>query len=169
MKTLKTIAACAALLSASTSFAHGTASGHSPSASGHGGHAPTGLQAQMPWGQAGRAQDVTRTITVVMDDQMRFTPAHLVIQKGETVRLQVENAGQVMHEMVLGTPASLDAHAQMMLQMPGMPHEAPYMAHVAPDAQGDVLWSFNQAGTFDFACLIAGHFEAGMRGTITVQ
>ncbi|MBP6599957.1 MAG: hypothetical protein KA216_11010, partial [Giesbergeria sp.] len=34
--------------------------------------------------------------------------------------------------------------------------------------QGDIVWRFNRPGSFDFACLIPGHSEAGMKGTITV-
>ena len=33
---------------------------------------------------------------------------------------------------------------------------------------GDIVWTFNRPGNFDFACLIAGHYQAGMTGTITV-
>lgn len=43
-----------------------------------------------------------------------------------------------------------------------------HMAHVSPGKQGDIVWTFNRPGDFEFACLIAGHFEAGMRGTIRV-
>lgn len=56
----------------------------------------------------------------------------------------------------------------MMAKTPGMQHEAPYMAHVAPGKTGEIIWNFNRAGTFEFACLIAGHYEAGMRGTLVV-
>ena len=99
---------------------------------------------------------------------MRFTPDHITVQQGETLRLRVENKGQILHEVVLGTPATLDEHAQLMVKFPTMEHDEPYMAHVAPGETGDLLWQFNRAGNFDFACLIAGHFQAGMRGTITV-
>lgn len=117
---------------------------------------------------AGQAQAVQRSITVQMSDDMRFTPSHLTVKKGETLRLRVQNKGQVLHEIVLGTAASLAAHAAQMQAQPGMAHDAPYMAHVAPSAQGELLWQFNRAGEFEFACLVAGHFEAGMHGRITV-
>ena len=57
-----------------------------------------------------------------MTDDMRFTPSHFSDKQGETVRLRVENKGQVLHEVVLGTQASLDEHAAMMLQHPDMEH-----------------------------------------------
>ena len=103
-----------------------------------------------------------------MTDDMRFAPHKIEVREGETVRLRVENRGQILHEVVLGTPATLEEHAQFMIKFPTMEHDEPYMAHVAPGKTGDLLWNFNRAGNFDFACLIAGHFQAGMRGTITV-
>jgi uncharacterized cupredoxin-like copper-binding protein len=103
-----------------------------------------------------------------MTDDMRFSPSHFSVKKGETLRLRVVNKGLLMHEMVLGTRASLDEHAQMMLKYPGMEHAEPYMAHVAAGQTEDMVWSFNRAGDFDFACLIAGHYQAGMTGRITV-
>jgi uncharacterized cupredoxin-like copper-binding protein len=32
-----------------------------------------------------------------------------------------------------------------------------------------MIWRFTKAGTFEFACLIPGHREAGMIGTIIVK
>ena len=87
---------------------------------------------------------------------------------GDTVRLRAENKGKVLHEIVLGTKAELDQHAQMMRKFPGMEHDEPYMAHIAPGQSGEMIWTFNRTGEFDFACLIAGHYQAGMVGTIRV-
>ena len=158
MKTIKFIAACALLSGASTVFAHGNESHASVPAT----------KEQQEWGIGGDAKDTKRTITLNMTDDMRFTPSHFSVKKGETVRLRVLNRGQVMHEVVLGTKASLDQHAQLMLKFPGMEHAEPYMAHVAPQKSEDLVWNFNRTGNFDFACLIAGHYQAGMTGTFTV-
>jgi uncharacterized cupredoxin-like copper-binding protein len=43
------------------------------------------------------------------------------------------------------------------------------MAHVDPGQRGEIVWTFNRPGNFEFACLIPGHFEAGMTGRILVQ
>jgi uncharacterized cupredoxin-like copper-binding protein len=127
------------------------------------------IKEQKDWGIAGDAKAVQRTITIQMTDDMRFTPAHIDVQLGETLRLRAENKGKVLHEIVIGTKAELDAHAELMKKHPNMEHDEPYMAHVSPGKKGDVVWLFNRAGTFDFACLIPGHYTAGMRGTITVK
>jgi len=38
-----------------------------------------------------------------------------------------------------------------------------------PGKTGEIVWHFNRAGSFEFACLIAGHYEAGMHLPITVE
>lgn len=161
MNTFALLLATALLAGPAAVFAHGSgAHDDAPKAAA--------VKEQKPWGIAGDASAARRTITLDMSDNMRFTPERISVKRGETVRLRVANKGQVMHEIVLGTPASLDEHAQMMLKFPTMEHGEPYMAHVSPGKSGDLVWNFNREGSFDFACLIPGHYQAGMRGTITV-
>ncbi|MFN4349862.1 MAG: cupredoxin domain-containing protein [Hylemonella sp.] len=148
----------AILLGASPAWAHGDKADT---------HAPV-VKEQKDWGIAGDAKDVSRTITLVMTDNMRFTPDRIEVKQGETVRLRIQNKGQLLHELVIGTPAELAAHAEQMLKHPGMEHDEPYMTHVKPGQRGEIIWTFNRAGQFEFACLIAGHFQAGMKGSITV-
>lgn len=123
---------------------------------------------QKPWGVAGQAKAVTRTITLRMTDDMRFTPARIEVRQGETVRLKVRNAGRLLHELVLGTPQELAEHAAQMQKHPGMEHDEPHMVHVTPGKTGSLVWRFNRAGEFEFACLIDGHYQAGMKGMIRV-
>ena len=160
MKTMQFIAACALLIGANSTFAHGNSS--------HGAAAGPVVKEQKDWGIAGDAQPALRTVTIEMTDDMRFSPDHFSVHQGETLRPHVINKGQVMHEVVLGTQAPLNEHAQMMLKFPGMEHAEPYMAHVAPGKSEDLIWNFNRPGSFDFACLIPGHFQAGMTGHFTV-
>jgi uncharacterized cupredoxin-like copper-binding protein len=46
--------------------------------------------------------------------------------------------------------------------------QTPYMAHVPAGKQGEIIRTFNRSGEFDFACLLPGHYEAGMVGKIKV-
>ena len=124
---------------------------------------------QTPFGIAGDTDKATRTVTVDMSDRMRFVPAALTVKRGETVRFVVRNRGEQLHEMVIGTPKELAEHAALMRKFPDMEHDAPYMAHVRPGATGEIVWRFNRPGTFQFACLVAGHYEAGMVGSVTVR
>ncbi|HYF19732.1 MAG TPA: cupredoxin family protein [Ramlibacter sp.] len=134
----------------------------------HKGAAAAAAREQKPWGIAGDARDVRRTVDVRMTDDMRFTPAVLEVREGETVRLRVRNAGKVLHELVIGTRQELDEHAALMQKFPHMEHDEPYMTHVKPGRRGEIVWNFNRPGEFDYACLIPGHYQAGMVGKIRV-
>ena len=122
-----------------------------------------------PFGRQGDPSKVTRTIRVDMADSMRFTPADLAIKRGETVKLVATNKGQVLHEMVLGTPEELKQHADLMKKFPEMEHEEAHMTHVKPGKSGEIVWQFDKPGEFQFACLLPGHFEAGMVGKVVVK
>lgn len=156
------VAALGALTAAPPAHAHG-----------EGAHAAPRFDASkvepMPFGQQGDPAKATRTVRIEMLDTMRFAPASITVRRGETVRFVPANKGQVLHEMVLGTPEALRAHAEMMKKHPGMEHEEPYMAHVQPGQSGEIVWHFTRPGEFQFACLLPGHFEAGMVGKVLVR
>ena len=84
------------------------------------------------------------------------------------MRFTVRNRGRLLHEFVIGTQQALDEHAALMLKFPNLAHDEPYMAHVAPGQTGEIVWTFNRVGGFGFACLIAGRYQAGMVGRVTV-
>lgn len=163
MKTRRTLLITAALgaAAASRAFAHGNQDHAKPSG-------PIKKE-QKAWGIAGDKKAARRTIRVSMTDNMRFTPDKINVKLGETVRLRCMNHGKVMHEFVIGTKQELDAHAALMMKFPNMEHDEPYMAHVPPGKVGEIVWNFNQAGDFECACLIAGHYQAGMVGKINVS
>ena len=123
---------------------------------------------QTAFGIAADPAKATRTIRVDMSDAMRFSPAEITVKRGEVVRFVVANRGQVLHEMVLGTRRELEQHAALMKKFPGMEHDELHMAHVAPGKSGEIGWQFTRTGTFHFACLIPGHYEAGMVGKVEV-
>ena len=126
------------------------------------------LSEEKAFGKAGDPKKVTRTVTFRMSDKMRFDPSSITVKQGETIRFVVRNNGKLMHEMVFGTPQELKQHADLMKKFPDMEHDEPYMAHVAPGKTEEIIWQFTKAGEFDFACLIAGHFDAGMMGKVKV-
>jgi uncharacterized cupredoxin-like copper-binding protein len=160
LSTIKFIAFCAVFMPATSVFSHKNAD-HSQKS------APVKKE-QTDWGIAGDAKAVKRTIQIKMTDNMRFSPDKVEVKQGETVKFIVSNEGAMLHEFVIGTKKELDAHALQMIKFPNMEHDEPYMAHVKPKAKGEIIWTFNKAGDFDFACLIAGHYQAGMVGKIKV-
>src|SRR5450759_400721 len=119
-------------------------------------------------GQPGDPRKASRTINVEMTDTMRFNPSSIKIKRGETIKFVAKNIGKIKHEMVLGTSKELKEHAEMMRKMPGMEHDDANQVTVEPGKVGKIVWQFTKAGTFDFACLEPGHFEAGMVGKVTV-
>ena len=160
MKILKTLVATSMLIAASAAVAHST-DDHSKK---------TGpvKKEQKDWGIAGDAKAAKRTIEVNMFDTMKFSPDKIDVKVGDTVKFIVKNSGKQMHEFVIGTKKENDEHAALMLKFPNMEHDEPYMAHVAPGKTGEIVWRFNKVGNFDFACLMPGHYQAGMIGAITV-
>jgi uncharacterized cupredoxin-like copper-binding protein len=163
MNPIRTHLVAAALIAitvqASPALAHGDTHAQKPGAV---------RKEQKAWGIAADAKAVRRTVVFTMSDNMRFTPDTLMVRRGETVKIVVKNDGQMLHEFVLGTKKELEEHAALMLRFPNMEHDEPYMAHVPAGKTGEIVWTFNRAGEFDFACLIAGHYQAGMVGKITV-
>jgi len=123
--------------------------------------------------QAIAAMQITRSVEIQMDDQMRFTPSKVDVREGETIRFVVRNAGQTAHEMVLGSDAEISEHAQAMQQGAGHgdghSHGTGAAITVAAGQTGELVVRFDQANTLQMACLIPGHYEAGMRGTVRVQ
>lgn len=163
---LKVTALPVAMLAVLASGPVGTAYAHGDPAKAKAASAV--VKEQTAWGIGGERSAVDRTITSAMLDKMRFSPERIEVRQGETIRFVLKNTGRLMHEFVIGTKEELDAHAALMKKFPKMEHHQPYMAHVAPGKTGEVIWTFNQPGDFNFACLIAGHYESGMIGTIRV-
>ncbi len=119
-------------------------------------------------GKPGQGAAVTRTITVDMQDSMRFTPQQITVSKGETVRFALSNSGKLKHEFSLGSEKELVEHYAVMKKYPDMEHDEPGKLTLAPGAKGEVIWTFDKPGVVHFACLHPGHYEAGMKGQIKV-
>lgn len=137
---------------------------HSHDARSGGGH-----EHGSPTDSAGNAAELSRTVEIGMDDSMRFTPDSLTVNAGETLRFVIRNNGQISHEFMIGSMSELMEHAEMMRKMPSMRHAEANMLTLAPGAEGELIWRFDDTGTVDFACLIPGHLEAGMKGVIQVE
>jgi uncharacterized cupredoxin-like copper-binding protein len=123
-------------------------------------------------GQPGDANLPARTIEVAMvdgDGTMKFEPAAIEVAKGEQVRFKIANKGALDHEFVLATLADNLQHLAEMKKTPNMVHAGPNAVTLSPNASGEILWRFTQAGNFDFSCLIPGHREAGMHGAVVVK
>lgn len=124
------------------------------------------------FGEPGDPKKPARVVVVTMkeaDGKMLFSPNKLVVNKGEQIRFKLQNEGLLDHEIVLATLEENLKHAEEMKKNPDMEHDDPNAKRVAPAQKGEIVWKFTKEGTFDFSCLIPGHREAGMFGTIIVK
>lgn len=148
---------------------HGGSEDHHESSeadSGHG-HEDEGHH-ESDIGMPGDAGSVDQKISVSMDDTMRFTPSSFTVAAGETIQFDIINEGKIAHEFVLGTADEILEHHALMQKFPGMEHDEPNSVSLETATSGEVIWTFTKAGTVDIACLKAGHFEAGMKGSVIV-
>jgi uncharacterized cupredoxin-like copper-binding protein len=123
-------------------------------------------------GEPGDPKKPARPVLVTMregDGKMLFIPDKLEVRRGEQVRFILTNSGTLEHEFILATPAENMKHAEEMKKNPDMEHDDPNGKRVAPGKKSEIVWRFTKAGTFEYGCLIPGHREAGMIGTIVVK
>ena len=123
-------------------------------------------------GEPGNPKKLARIVHVTMGDsdgKMLFVPARLEIKKGDQIKFVLRNNSELDHEFVLASTAENLTHAEEMKKHPNMAHEEPNGRQLAPKKTGEIVWKFTKAGEFEFACLIPGHREAGMTGTIVVK
>ena len=126
----------------------------------------------LAFGEPGDPKKAARAILVTMTEQdgkMLFIPNKIEVQKGEQVRFKLSNKGLLDHEIVLATLEENLKHAKEMEKNPEMEHDDPNAKRLVPSTSGEIVWKFTKAGTFDFSCLIPGHREAGMFGTVIVK
>jgi len=139
------------------------------------GHAPGqghGEPAELAYGTPGDPKKPSRVVNVVMregDGKMQFVPDRVEIRKGEQIRFLLRNNGEHPHELVLATLEENLKHKLEMEKNPDMEHDDPNAKRLKPKQTGEIVWRFTRAGEFDFSCLIPGHREQGMFGTIIVK
>jgi len=153
--TLKAFLAAIALVVGLSGIAHGHGDEH-----------------ETAFGKPGDPKKPARVVQVVMresDGKMIFIPDKLRVRKGEQIRFQLRNNGEIDHEFVVGTLEDNLKHMKEMEKNPDMEHDDPNAKRLKPKTTGEILWQFTKAGTFDFSCLMPGHRQSGMFGTIIVE
>ncbi len=172
MKTLLTSTALILSLSAAAFAAGSHDGGHSNENAGQGHNDGHDHQQTMAVGMPGKPKDVTRTIEVSMvetdDGDMIFTPQSVDLNAGETIRFAITNTGELEHEFVLDTISQNTEHKALMEEFPEMEHDDPNSVRLEAGQSGEIIWTFSNAGGFEFACLIPGHYDAGMHSEVKV-
>ena len=118
---------------------------------------------------AASASAPLRELRIEMDDTMRFSPSVLTVTAGERVRLVVVNRGKLTHELVIGTADEL-AHHQREMKSGSAAHHHHSDSEISVEAgqSREVIRSFDKSGELGIACFEPGHYEAGMKGKLTV-
>jgi uncharacterized cupredoxin-like copper-binding protein len=99
-----------------------------------------------------------RVVRIAATADLRFTPDTVRVQAGETIRFEVTVMGPVTHEFMVGPAADVAADTA----------GTPEIGDLSMMQTGSLTYTFSGPGPFAFACHAPGHYEAGMRGTITV-
>src|SRR5205823_844914 len=123
-------------------------------------------------GAPGDPKKPARTIEIVMRQEyglMEYVPNKIEVKRNEQIRFVLKNVDIQTHEFLLASAAENRKHAEVMKKHPEMEHDDPNGKTLAPKGDAEILWRFSKAGTFEFACLIPGHREAGMLGTVIVK
>lgn len=154
-----TLATTLLALTLSPAFAGGT----------HGGGHGEMMEVGMPAKKSGGMTKVKVSLVETADGEMLFEPRDLTFKAGETVQFTITNEGENAHEFVMDTFANVAEHKEVMAKFPEMEHDDPNAVRLQPGEKGTIVWTFANVGGFEFACLIPGHYEAGMHGTLTVN
>jgi uncharacterized cupredoxin-like copper-binding protein len=123
-------------------------------------------------GEPGDPRKRSRVVLITMREEegkMMFIPDKVEVKKGEQIRFMLKNSGALEHEFMLATAGENAKHAEQMKKFPDMEHDDPNGKRLKPNASAEIVWRFTKAGEFQYGCLIPGHPEAGMLGTVVVK
>jgi uncharacterized cupredoxin-like copper-binding protein len=126
----------------------------------------------LAFGEHGDPNKPSRTVHVVMREdgnKMLYLPDTIEVKRGEQIRFVIDNEGLFNHEFILGTERDIREHAAAMKKNPDMEHHDAHSLTVGMLSRGELHWRFTRPGRFVYACLIPGHLERGMKGTIVVK
>ncbi len=138
---------------------------------------------QKPAAAAPAAAKGVRTIEIIGTDDMKYSVANIEAKAGEQIRIRLTSKGAMpkiamAHNFVLLAKAADTlkfVNASAMARAtdfvpPDM--KAQVIAHTALAGAGEtveVTFKVPAAGTYTYLCTFPGHFQAGMRGTLTVK
>ena len=145
----------------------------------------------MKIGSKGNANDVSRVIKVIMYDNY-YEPSSFQINAGETIKFEVENAGELVHEFNIANKMMHMKHQPEMEKMveneilfadsidkdkmkkmakmdKSMGHSHSNSILLEPKQKGDIIWKFDNAVNIEVACNVPGHYQAGMIAKVNIK
>ena len=145
----------------------------------------------MKIGSKGNANNVSRVIKVIMYDNY-YEPSSFQINAGETIKFEVENAGELVHEFNIANKMMHIKHQPEMEKMveneilfadsidkdkmkkmakmdKSMGHSHSNSVLLEPKQKGDIIWKFVNAINIEVACNVPGHYQAGMIAKVNIK
>ena len=142
-------------------------------------------------GSKGNENDIFRVIKVIMYDNY-YKPNSFQINAGETIKFEVENAGELVHEFNIANKMMHMKHQPEMEKMveneilfadsidkdkmkkmakmdKSMGHSHSNSVLLEPKQKGDIIWKFDNAVNIEVACNVPGHYQAGMISKVNIK
>ena len=145
----------------------------------------------MKIGSKGNENDISRVIKVIMYDNY-YEPSSFQINAGETIKFEVENAGELVHEFNIANKMMHIKHQPEMEKMveneilfadtidkdkmkkmakmdKSMGHSHSNSVLLEPKQKGNIIWKFDNAVNIEVACNVPGHYQAGMIAKVNIK
>ena len=145
----------------------------------------------MKIGSHGKLSDVNRIIKVKMYDNY-YEPSFFNIKAGETIKFEVENFGELVHEFNIANALMHMQHQPEMEKMveneilfsdyidkkkmkkiakldKSMGHSHSNSVLLAPKEKKNLIWKFHNTSNIEIACNVPGHYQAGMIAKVTIK
>jgi len=145
----------------------------------------------MKIGSKGNENDISRVIKVIMYDNY-YEPSSFQINAGETIKFEIENAGELVHEFNIANKMMHIKHQPEMEKMvdneilfadsidknkmkkmakidKSMGHSHSNSVLLEPKQKGDIIWKFDNAVNIEIACNVPGHYQVGMIAKVDIK
>ena len=145
----------------------------------------------MKIGFKGKESDINRVIKVKMYDNY-YEPNSFQIKAGETIKFEVENLGELVHEFNIANKMMHIKHQPEMEKMveneilladsidkekmkkmakmdKAMAHSHSNSVLLEPKQRGNIIWKFDNAVNIEIACNVPGHYQVGMIAKVDIN
>ena len=145
----------------------------------------------MKIGSKGNENNISQVIKVIMYDNY-YEPSSFQINAGETIKFEIENAGELVHEFNIANKMMHINHQPEMEKMvdneilfadsidknkmkkmakidKSMGHSHSNSVLLEPKQKGNIIWRFDNAVNIEVACNVPGHYQAGMIAKVNIK
>ena len=145
----------------------------------------------MKIGFKGKESDINRVIKVKMYDNY-YEPNSFQIKAGETIKFEVENLGELVHEFNIANKMMHIKHQPEMEKMveneilladsidkekmkkmakmdKAMAHSHSNSVLLEPKQKENIIWKFYNAVNIEIACNVPGHYQVGMIAKVDIN